>query len=149
MSDLLLRIAVVVALLGAASLVGLWWRVRQGMDHPVTDGAHLTPADLRTNLGRRATILQFSSAFCSPCRQARSVLQPLAESTPGVAHIELDVAERLDLVRRLKVHRTPTILLLDASGCVVREAAGAPTPGQAAQALAAVIDPHDKEPSRG
>ncbi len=44
----------------------------------------------------------------------------------GVAHVELDAEAHLELVRRLNVVRTPTVLVLDGAGRVVRRATGAP-----------------------
>jgi thiol-disulfide isomerase/thioredoxin len=79
--------------------------------------------------GERATLLQFSSAFCAPCRSARAVLADVARAVPGVRHAELDVADgerMLDLVRSLDIRRTPTTLVLDADGHEVRRAAGVP-----------------------
>lgn len=78
-------------------------------------------------LGERATLLQFSSAFCAPCRATRRVLADVAGIVPGVRHIEVDAEQHLDLVRRVGVLRTPTTLVLDAEGREVSRAAGAPT----------------------
>ena len=80
-----------------------------------------------TELGERATLLQFSSAFCAPCRATRRVLADVAGVVPGVRHIEVDAEQHLDLVRRVGVLRTPTTLVLDAEGREVSRAAGAPT----------------------
>ncbi len=77
-------------------------------------------------LGERATLLQFSSAFCAPCRATRQVLSEVAEVVPGVVHLEVDAEHHLELVRRLDVLRTPTTLILDASGREATRAAGAP-----------------------
>jgi thiol-disulfide isomerase/thioredoxin len=85
--------------------------------------------------GERATLLQFSSAFCAPCRATRRTLADVAGTVPGVAHVEVDAEEHLDLVRRLGILRTPTTLVLDASGHEVTRATGAP---RAAQVLAAL-----------
>ena len=79
------------------------------------------------DLGERATLLQFSSAFCAPCRATRRVLADVAGMVPGVRHIEVDAEQHLELVRRLGVLRTPTTLVLDAEGREVTRAAGAPT----------------------
>lgn len=76
--------------------------------------------------GERATLLQFSSAFCSPCRATRGVLADVAAQEHGVRHVELDAERHLDLVRRLDVRRTPTTLVLDAAGNEVLRATGAP-----------------------
>lgn len=87
-------------------------------------------------LGERATLLQFSSAFCAPCRVTRRTLAEVAEIVPGVAHVEVDAELHLDLVRRVGVLRTPTTLVLDAAGAEVTRAAGAPTKQQVLAALA-------------
>ncbi len=87
------------------------------------------------DLGERATLLQFSSAFCAPCRAARRVLGDVAASTPGVAHIEVDAEHHLDVVRRLGILRTPTTLVLSGQGTEITRAAGAPTKQQVLSAL--------------
>ena len=90
-------------------------------------------------LGERATLLQFSSAFCAPCRATRRVLTDVAAAVPGVVHVEVDAEEHLELVRRVNVLRTPTTLVLDASGTEVTRAAGAPNRTQVLDALARAV----------
>jgi len=91
-------------------------------------------------LGERATLLQFSSAFCAPCRAARRVLGDVAVATPGVAHIEVDAEHHLDVVRRLGILRTPTTIVLSADGAEVTRASGAPTRQQVLTALRPVVE---------
>ncbi len=86
--------------------------------------------------GERATLVQFSSAFCAPCRATRRVLGDVTRMVPGVTHVEIDAEHHLDLVRRLQVMRTPTTLVLDADGREVSRAAGAPRKEQVLGALA-------------
>ena len=86
----------------------------------------LTMAELGQPLGTRATLLQFSSSFCAPCRAARQLLADVAARDVGVAHVEIDVADRLDLVRRLDVRRTPTVFVLGPQGQITRRASGLP-----------------------
>jgi thiol-disulfide isomerase/thioredoxin len=106
-------------------------RVRGVVDAAATDRAEPTSVLDGTpydgQLGERATLLQFSSAFCAPCRATRRVLEDVAGMVPGVAHLEVDAEHHLELVRRLGVLRTPTTLVLDARGREVSRAAGAPT----------------------
>jgi thiol-disulfide isomerase/thioredoxin len=90
-------------------------------------------------LGERATLLQFSSAFCAPCRATRRLLTDVAGQVPGVSHIEVDAEHHLDVVRRLGILRTPTTLVLDAQGREVVRASGAPTKAQVYDALAAAL----------
>jgi len=91
-------------------------------------------------LGERATLLQFSSAFCAPCRAARRTLGEVATAVPGVRHVEVDAESDLELVRRLGIMRTPTTLVLDGRGREVTRASGAPTKDQVLTALA-LVDP--------
>lgn len=91
------------------------------------------PADAR--IGERATLLQFSSAFCAPCRATRRTLAEVAEVVPGVVHVEVDAEHHLELVRRLHILRTPTTLILDAQGREVSRASGAPRKEQVLGAL--------------
>lgn len=89
-------------------------------------------------LGERATLLQFSSAFCAPCRATRRVLDDVATSTAGVNHVEVDAEQHLDVVRRLGILRTPTTLVLDGAGREVGRATGAARKDQVLGALAAL-----------
>ncbi|MFF8595660.1 TlpA family protein disulfide reductase [Streptomyces sp. NPDC015220] len=109
-------------------------RVRAG-----DEDRRLGAAELGGELGERATLVQFSTAFCAPCRATRRVLGEVAGMVPGVAHIEIDAEERLDLVRDLGVARTPTVLVLDAAGRIVRRAAGQPRKADVIAALGAAV----------
>ena len=121
-------VVVCVLVLVLASAFGLWRARRDGRLRVRTkdDAVRLSAAELGTALGERATLVQFSSAFCQPCRATRRVLTEVVGMVDGVAHVELDAEEQLDLVRRLEILRTPTVLVLDAGGRVVRRAAGQP-----------------------
>ena len=100
----------------------------------------LDGADLDHELGERATLLQFSSAFCAPCRATRRVLTEVVDVVPGVVHVEVDAEHHLDLVRRLGILRTPTTLILDSAGHEVVRAAGAPQKRHVLAALASTTE---------
>lgn len=124
---------VLVAAVLAATAFGLYRRVRDGRVVPRPPrrrlrGANLlvSPEEIGAPLGARATLLQFSTAFCAPCRSTRRTLAEVAAMVEGVAHVEVDAESRLALVRRLGVVRTPTVFVLDAAGRVARSAQGAP-----------------------
>jgi thiol-disulfide isomerase/thioredoxin len=120
-------------------------RVRGAEDGPEVDvtaprASVLDGTPWADALGERATFLQFSSAFCAPCRATRRTLEDVVATVPGVSHVEIDAEHHLELVRRLGVLRTPTTLVLDAAGVEVTRAAGAPTKSQALAALALLAD---------
>ena len=144
---MLWRLVVVVGVLALATVAGLVRQRRNGRFRPAAatvSAPEATPTEatpietvgptvrilgadtLGTALGSRATLLQFSSAFCAPCRATRVVLADVARIVPGVLHIEIDAESHLDLVRELKVRTTPTVFVLDADGAVVSRATGLP-----------------------
>jgi thiol-disulfide isomerase/thioredoxin len=95
----------------------------------------LTAEQIGAPLGERATLVQFSSAFCSPCRATRTLLADVAGSLAGVETVEIDAESHLQLVRDLHVMRTPTVLVLDAAGVVTTRASGLPRREQVLAAL--------------
>ncbi|MGW0758159.1 TlpA family protein disulfide reductase [Streptomyces sp. NPDC002814] len=103
------------------------------------DGQRLGAAELGRDPGERATLVQFSSAFCAPCRATRRVLGEVADMVPGVAHVEIDAEARLELVRRLGILKTPTVLVLDADGHEVRRATGQPRKADVIAALGEAV----------
>ncbi|PFG44452.1 thioredoxin [Isoptericola jiangsuensis] len=127
-------------------LVGLVWRRAQGRVRttaaPAGDEAAGTWRDevatAGATLGERATFLQLSAQVCSSCRATARTLTAVRDAEPGVVHVEVDVDERPDLVRRARMLRTPTVLVLDATGTEVARASGTMSPVQAREALAAV-----------
>ncbi|MEZ0579741.1 thioredoxin family protein [Nocardioides sp. MH1] len=131
-----------IVILAVAALVAVGF----GLHRRRTDGRFVTSeattwsqvaASLPTaEPGTRATLVQFSSAFCAPCRTARVVLSDVAAREAGVEHVEIDAEQHLDLVRALDVRRTPTTLILDGTGHEVLRATGAPQRSQVLAALA-------------
>jgi thiol-disulfide isomerase/thioredoxin len=106
---------------------------------PADQGLRLTGEQIGSALGDRATLVQFSSAFCAPCRATRRILADVAGMTGGVQYVEIDAESRLDLVRRLNVLRTPTVLVLDADGGIVRRASGQPRKADVIAAIGAAV----------
>ncbi|WP_329129420.1 thioredoxin family protein [Streptomyces sp. NBC_01476] len=134
---------VCLAVLAAASVYGVVHRRKDGRVRVrAKDGdERLTAGDLGEPLGERATLVQFSSAFCAPCRATRRVLDEVAGMVPGVRHVEIDAEANLELVRRLNVLKTPTVLVLAADGSIVRRAAGQPRRADVIAALGTAVEP--------
>lgn len=134
-------LVVCLAVLAAASGYGLLHRRRSGRVRVRgrDGGKRLGAAELGERLGERATLVQFSSAFCAPCRATRRVLTEVAGLVPGVSHVEIDAEDHLDLVRELDILKTPTVLVLDAEGRIVRRATGQPRKADVIAALGEAV----------
>lgn len=134
-------LVVCVVVLAAASAFGVLQRRRSGRVRVRgrDGGKRLGSAELGEGLGERATLVQFSSAFCAPCRATRRVLTEVAGMVPGVRHVEIDAEDRLELVRELEILKTPTVLVLDADGRIVRRATGQPRKADVIAALGEAV----------
>ena len=131
-------VAVVAALVltGAAA----WWlRARDGAVRE--GGPALSPVFARLGVQPAEadiTVVQFSTAFCAPCRATKARLQQLQATRPGLAVVHVDAESHLDEVRELDVRRTPTLFYLDRSGALIGRSSGAPRPEE----LTALVDAH-------
>lgn len=104
------------------------------------DGERLTAEDIGVaRLGERATLVQFSSAFCQPCRATRRTLTEVSGMVEGVLHVEVDAEGHLELVRRLEVLGTPTVFVLGPDGRIVRRATGQPRTADVIAALGEAV----------
>jgi hypothetical protein len=146
-----------VVVLGVAlvlSAVAAWWlRTRDGAVRPGDDAqgseegtvpeAGTTSTAVLQELGARPqdadlTVVQFSTAFCGPCRATRARLQQLQTTRPRLAYLHVDAESHLDAVRALDDRRTPTLFYLDRTGALIGRSSGAPRPDE----LTALVDAH-------
>ena len=134
--DNLLPILIVLTL---ASAYGFWYqRTRGKVKSNGSNKPAISAADIGSELGSRVTLVQFSSAFCTPCRATRALLTDITADLDDVKHVDIDAEKNLDLVRRLDIRSTPTTLVLDKSGHEVGRAVGAPKRAEVLASLSAI-----------
>ena len=138
---------VLVAALVLTALVAWWLRTRDGAVRTVEPAETTTPPvtgpTAFDRLGVRAadadlTVVQFSTAFCGPCRATKARLQQLQATRPNLAVVQVDAESHLDEVRALDVRRTPTLFYLDRNGGLIGRSSGAPRPDE----LTSLVDAH-------
>lgn len=128
---------VIVLLVAAATALGLLWRRRQGRVttsasapavSTVSAAALGIDASSEGNVfGTEATLLQFSTEFCSRCPGTSTLLRQVADARTGVRHVDVDLTHRADLARRFNILQTPTTLVIDGAGRVHARVGGVPT----------------------
>jgi thioredoxin-like negative regulator of GroEL len=131
----LLPIVIVLAL---ATAYGLWYQRSRGKVVVRSDKGLITQSMIGVELGTRVTLVQFSSAFCSPCRATRALLEDVTADMADVVHVDIDAEAHLELVRQLDIRSTPTTLFLDRNGHEVGRAMGAPKRDQVLGAISAI-----------
>jgi thiol-disulfide isomerase/thioredoxin len=134
-------VLVLVGTLVLATVAGVLLRRRDGRVRTVSTSA--LPADVQELVAPAGvTLVQLSTTFCAPCRQARVVLANLAERIDGLHHTELDLTERPDLARELSVLRTPTTLAVDGNGTELLRVGGVPKRDELLAALRSHLPSH-------
>ena len=126
--------------LAAATGYGIWYQRTRGefRKKKTVNGPKLTAAIVGTELGTRATMVQFSSAFCTPCRATKVLLEDMVKTMPDVHYAHIDAESHLELVRKLDIRSTPTTLFLNGAGVEVGRAMGTPKRAQVQAAIAAI-----------
>ena len=128
----------IVIVLVIATAYGLWYQRSRGKVVVKSDKGLITQEMIGAALGSRVTLVQFSSAFCSPCRATRMLLEDVTAEMSEVAYVEIDAEANLELVRTLDIRSTPTTLFLDSTGHEVGRAMGAPKRDQVLSAISAI-----------
>jgi thiol-disulfide isomerase/thioredoxin len=140
-------VVVAAVVLAAATVAGLLWQRRNGRLRAVEGGPAVTEQDAEAGVLARlgvpadapVTLLQFSSAFCAPCRATRRICAEVGDQLDGVVHVEVDAESHLDEVRALNVLRTPTLFVVGAGRQIVQRASGAPSKPQLIAAIAPLL----------
>ena len=122
-----------------ACLFGIYRALTDGHVRTKAENHIWTTHNCQIDLGEKATLLQFSSSFCQPCRSTKVLLADIASRTPGVRHVEINAEEHLPLVRELGINRTPTTLILDKAGTIRGKASGLPKRSEVTDSLAALL----------
>lgn len=127
MNPALVAVALV-TLVAFSTALGLAWRSQQGRIRHTNGRTVIRASDVPgvKRLASGATLLQFSTEVCAPCRVTHAVLGDVASERKGVSHVDLDVTHRPDLASRFHIMQTPTTLILDRKGVVRARIGGAP-----------------------
>ena len=129
------------ALLGLILLIstaiGFWYRSKNGVIRKKRR-LHIGEAEFAGTYGKRVTILQFSTTFCSQCRAAKSLISDVVKDEKDISYLEIDAESNLALVRKVDVRSTPTTIFLDRGGFEIARATGAPKRDQLQKVIASL-----------
>lgn len=130
-------VAILGLTLATSTLFGIYHRRKNGA---ITKKRRLMVAakEFSGAYGDRATILQFSTTFCSQCRAAKSLIADVTKNQSDITYYEIDAESNLEMVRRLNIRSTPTTLFLDSSGFEIARAMGAPKRDQLIKVLSSL-----------
>jgi len=133
----------VIALIAVAVVAGALFRLLSGRGREVASSEVIDLTKLKAlkagvsvkEFGKKATLLQFSTEYCSICPSVSRLLSQLEYRNGGLLHLEVDITDRLDLAAHFQVSQTPTVFILDPQGQIKFRVSGAPKPGVIQQEL--------------
>ena len=126
-----------ILILALTAVVGFRYRVKKGVIKE-KKGSQILESELGKNYGKRATVVIFSTAFCSECRSAKALISDVTSTLSDISYIEVDAESNLELVRKVDIRSTPTTIFLDKTGFEIARATGAPKRDQLIKVIASL-----------
>ena len=126
-----------VLILALTAVVGFRYRVKKGVIKE-KKGSQILESELGKKYGKRASVVIFSTTFCSECRAAKALISDVTSTLSDISYIEIDAESNLELVRKVDIRSTPTTLFLDRSGFEIARATGAPKRDQLIKVIASL-----------
>ena len=126
-----------ILILALTAVVGFRYRVKKGVIKE-KKGSQILESELGNKYGKRATVVIFSTTFCSECRSAKALISDVTSTLSDISYIEIDAESNLELVRKVDIRSTPTTLFLDKSGFEIARATGAPKRDQLIKVIASL-----------
>ncbi len=126
-----------ILILALTAVVGFRYRVKKGVIKE-KKGSQILESELGKKYGRRATVVIFSTTFCSECRSAKALISDVTSTLSDISYIEIDAESNLELVRKVDIRSTPTTIFLDKAGFEIARATGAPKRDQLIKVIASL-----------
>jgi thioredoxin-related protein len=101
-------------------------------------GLQILESESGDKYGKRATVVIFSTTFCSECRSAKALISDVTSTLSDISYIEIDAESNLELVRKVDIRSTPTTIFLDKEGFEIARATGAPKRDQLIKVIASL-----------
>ena len=131
------NIVLLVSVFFVSLILGLWHHNKNGVIRKKRR-LHISQDEFDGRYGSRATILIFSTTFCTQCRAAKSLISEVIKNQTDISYVEVDAESNLELVRRVGIRSTPTTLFLDRAGFEIARATGAPKRDQLIKVISAL-----------
>ncbi len=127
-------LTLVLLLLASGTTAGIAYRLLRGRGRELIRPEKIDLNRLPTEkngvptkqLGRQATLIQFSTEYCGQCPGVRRQLSQLEYRMGGISFLEVDITERMDIAAHFGISQTPTVLVLNANSELVYRVGGVP-----------------------
>ncbi len=107
----------ITGVISVSTIFGLFLHFTRGkMTSKYSKEVFFKELGLVLTLGKKATILQFKTEFCSVCPGVKRQINELIKHDTDIAFYEIDAVEKIELAKKLHVKSSPTILFFTEDG---------------------------------
>ena len=107
----------ITGVISVSTIFGLFLHFTRGkMTNKYSKEVFFKELGLVLTLGKKATILQFKTEFCSVCPGVKRQINELIKHDTDIAFYEIDAVEKIELAKKLHVKSSPTILFFTEDG---------------------------------
>ena len=107
----------ITGVISVSTIFGLFLHFTRGkMTNKYSKEVFFKELGLVLTLGKKATILQFKTEFCSVCPGVKRQINELIKHDTDIAFYEIDAIEKIELAKKLHVKSSPTILFFSEDG---------------------------------
>ncbi|MFM1985890.1 MAG: hypothetical protein RIS18_107 [Actinomycetota bacterium] len=117
----------IASVLVLSSAFGLFLHFTRGkLIHKYSNEFSFDNLNIDKQQGKKATILQFKTEYCSICPGVKRQISELIKNDDGINFYEIDAVEQIDLAKKLHVKSSPTVLFFNEEGLEEGRIIGAP-----------------------
>lgn len=130
------HLVLITSVLIVSTLIGLYFNFSRGkLVKKYANDSEFNKLNLSINLSSEATILLFSTEYCSICPGVKKQIENQIKSSKDISLHEIDAVKNIDVARKLHVKSSPTTIFFDSTGNEFGRIIGAPKVNQLQQTL--------------
>ena len=117
----------ILLVIGLSTAFGFFLHFTRGkLTNKYSNEVQFSDLKLGFEIGKKATILQFKTQYCSICPGVKRQISELIKNDQDILFYEIDAVEKIDLARKLHVKSSPTVLFFNEDGLEEGRIIGAP-----------------------
>jgi len=125
------HLVLIASVLILSTLIGLYFNFSRGkLVKKYANESEFSKLNLPIDLSSEATILLFSTEYCSICPGVKKQIEKYIGDVNNISLHQIDAVENIDVARKLHVKSSPTTIFFDSKGNEFGRIIGAPKSNQ-------------------
>lgn len=130
------HLVLIASVLILSTLIGLYFNFSRGkLVKKYANESEFSKLNLPIDLSSEATILLFSTEYCSICPAVKRQIEGYIGDRSSISLHQIDAVEKIEVARKLHVKSSPTTIFFDSKGNELGRIIGAPKSNQLKETL--------------